>query len=72
MCTENNQNLGMNPEVDPVVNQDVNQAMVQEVSQGESLEQIVASSPNYRTEEEAFAIANGISEEEAIALAASA
>ena len=54
------------------MNQDVNQAMVQEVSQEESLEQIVASSPNYRTEEEAFAIANGISEEEAIALAASA
>ena len=36
------------------------------------LEQIVRHAPNYRTEEEAIAIANGISEEEAVAMVASA
>ena len=40
-------------------------------NQEKELEQIIASSPNYRTEEEAIALAGGLSEEEAIALASS-
>ena len=65
MCSENNQN----------------QEFLPEMNQETSLEQIVASDPNYRTEEEAFAIANGLplevigpqggrTEEQAVALAA--
>ena len=34
-------------------------------NQENELEQIIASSPNYRTEEEAIALAGGLSEEEA-------
>ena len=40
-------------------------------NQEKELEQIIASSANYRTEEEAIALAGGLSEEEAIALASS-
>ena len=40
-------------------------------NQEKELEQIIASSPNYRTEEEAIALAGGLTEEEAIALASS-
>ena len=40
-------------------------------NQENELEQIIASSPNYRTEEEAIALAGGLTEEEAIALASS-
>lgn len=56
MCTDNNQNQEINQEVNLETN----------------LDQIVSRDPNYRTEEEALALANGISEEEAVALAASA
>lgn len=66
MCTENNQNQEINPEMNQEINSEMNQ--IQETD----LEQIVRHAPNYRTEEEAIAIANGISEEEAVAMVASA